>query len=83
MPEDQGMILTVASLWEKVFAISTDVCFPTPEFNHPSKTLRPAERKTRARKYKNLCWEYTMMGPAVCVSLLESATLRCDRMQRE
>ena len=33
-----------------------------------------AGRKTRARKYKKLGWKYTMMEPAVCVSLLGSAT---------
>ena len=37
-------------------------------------TLRPAGRETRARKYKKLYGNYTMMEPAVCVSLLGSAT---------
>ena len=30
--------------------------------------------KSRARKYNKLCWMYTMMEPAVYVSLLGSAT---------
>ena len=46
-------------------------------------TLRPAGRKTRARKYRKFFWKSTMMEPAVCVSLLGSATIGCDRMQRE
>ena len=50
-------------------------CFPTPDLNHPIQhALRPAGRKTRARKYKELGCSYTRMVPAVCVSLLESAT---------
>ena len=34
-----------------------------------SNTLRPAGRKTRARKYKKLCWKFSTMELAVCVSL--------------